>query len=90
MADEIKKLARSGFGYNSIILHKLGYKLKEQAELTIEQKKFLIESYKFFHETNEKEREKEGYGSSKKPVRKNIDSVKRMVKENGRRSSHNN
>lgn len=84
MNEEIRKLARSGFGFNSIVLHELGYKLEDQADLTHEQKVFLIESYKFYQEKMKES------GDGKKSPRNNMEEVRRKVKENGRGSNHNN
>ena len=76
----IKKLARSGFGITSIVLHKLGYKLEDQAKLTKEQKLFLTEAFIYYknqqlEETNQTSRKKN-----------NMSEIKRRLKADGRNS----
>lgn len=79
---EIKDWAESSFGVEVIILHQLGYKLDEQADLTPEQKDFLKQAYVYYHnEVNPEVAEGE---KGKKGKSQNMKEIKRMVKASGR------
>lgn len=79
--ENIKESAQSPFGFETIVLHELGYKLWEQARLTKLQRRFLLWA-KIHYENKINPSGKESKGSNKKQQ------IKEVKDQLGRRYSH--